>query len=133
MPDAKPTPGLPNPADAFRAVAMVRAASRSTEGVVSAISLLAAMPRDPRYRISGWCRLGVPALLAAAVLNFLIWNYLLIIPVFATIMERVLLVGIGMGGYVLLKHELDRYRNVLDYIAVYGSPVVLRRPNPPMP
>lgn len=133
MPDANPSPGLPNPADAFRAVAMVRAASRSTEGVVTAVSLLAAMPRDRRYRISGWCRLGLPALIAAVVLNYLIWNYLLIIPIFATIMERVLLMGIGIGGYVLLKHELDRYRNVLDYIAVYGSPVDPRRPKPASP
>jgi hypothetical protein len=119
MESPMPTPGLPNPIESFRMVQSVNQAAKPIRGFWNAVQQLLDMPRDKRYQMSGWTRLGVPVLIAAIVLNFFFWNYLLAIPLLATVLERVLLALFSIAVYLMLSKELERYRKVLDYISTY--------------
>lgn len=104
-----------------RAVAPTIAATAApTQSAFSAIGLLARMYSDPRYHVSPLGRVGPVVSVAAVILNYIFWNYLLPLPFVATIGERLLLAGLAIGLYLILTRELDRYRKVLDYLAKYG-------------
>jgi hypothetical protein len=118
MPDPAPTPGLPN---AVEAVRLVRSASGPVRGIVEAAGLLLAMPRDPHYRMSLACRAGVPLLTIAAVVNFVLWNFVLAIPFVAAVAERLILILLAMAAAAILAHELPRYRAVREYVNAYGA------------
>jgi dipeptide/tripeptide permease len=73
---------------------------------------------DPRYRLSRVGQFGVPAVFLAALVNYLILNYLIVnIPFLTQFTERVILLGLGMVLFLLLRREAARYRVVLDYLA----------------
>ena len=104
-----------------RAVApVVTATATPTRNIFTAIGQLARMYSDARYRVSPLGRIGPVVAVAAIVLNYVFWNYLMPIPFVATIGERLLLAGLAVGLYLILTRELDRYRKVLDYLAKYG-------------
>ena len=104
-----------------RAVApVVTATATPTRNVFTAIGQLTRMYSDARYRVSPLGRIGPVVAIAAVVLNYVFWNYLMPIPFVATIGERLLLAGLAIGLYLILTRELDRYRKVLDYLAKYG-------------
>ena len=89
-------------------------------GFLSAVGQLGRMYTDARYRVSPLGRVGAVAIIAAAVANYAFWNYLLPVPILATIAERGILAGLAIGLYLILSRELERYRKVLDYLAKYG-------------
>ena len=104
-----------------RAVApVVTATATPTRNVFTAIGQLTRMYSDARYRVSPLGRIGPVVAIAAVILNYVFWNYLMPIPFVATIGERLLLAGLAIGLYLILTRELDRYRKVLDYLAKYG-------------
>ena len=104
-----------------RAVAPVLATTTTpTRNAFSAIGQLTRMYSDARYRVSPLGRIGPVVAIAAIVINYIVWNFMVPIPFVATIGERVLLAGLAIGLYLILTRELDRYRKVLDYLAKYG-------------
>lgn len=120
--------GPPNPppsrVDAIRLVAAVlpavATAAPPARGFLTALGLLARMYTDPRYRASSLGRIGPIVFFAAAVGSYLFWNYLLPLPLIATLAERGILAGLAIGTYLILSWEIQRYRKVLDYLAKYG-------------
>jgi hypothetical protein len=84
------------------------------------LRLIVHMYFDPRYRLSRLAQIGVPAVILAAVLNYLFWNYLAAIPVVSQLFERAGLVVLAVVLYKLLAKESLRYKAVLDYLARYG-------------
>ena len=114
----------PSGIDAVRLVRtvapVVTATATPTRNVFTAIGQLTRMYSDSRYRVSPLGRIGPVVAIAALVLNYVFWNYLMPIPFVATIGERLLLAGLAIGLYLILTRELDRYRKVLDYLAKYG-------------
>ena len=85
------------------------------------LKLLLYMYFDPRYRISRTTQFAIPGIAVLIILNyffFAIWfNVLVISPV----LERLLDVLLCVVGYKLLVRELGRYRDVLNYLARYGT------------
>ena len=117
MTTPNPTPeAAPSGIDAVRLVRAVAPA----RNVLTAIRQLTRMYSDARYRVSPLGRVGPVVAIAAVVLNYVFWNYLMPIPFVATIGERLLLAGLAIGLYLILTRELDRYRKVLEYLAKYG-------------
>lgn len=104
-----------------RAMAPTVAASAApARSVFTAVNQLTRMYSDARYRVSPLGRIGPVVTVAAIILNYVFWNYLMPIPFVATVGERLLLAGLAIGLYLILTRELDRYRRVLDYLAKYG-------------
>jgi hypothetical protein len=90
--------------------------------IVREARFIAFMYLDPRYRFSRLGQFGIPGILLAALLNYLVLNYLVItIPFVTPFVERAILLGMGMVLYILLQREAARYRNVLDYLARYHA------------
>ena len=122
------TAGPPHPppsrVDAIRLAAAllpaVAAAAPPARGFLTALGLLARMYTDPRYRASALGRIGPVATIVAALGNYAFWNYLLPLPLIATLAERGILAGLAIGTYLILSWEIQRYRKVLDYLAKYG-------------
>jgi hypothetical protein len=86
--------------------------------VIREFRFIAFMYLDPRYRLSRVGQFGVPAVFLAALVNYLILNYLIVnIPFLTQFTERVILLGLGMVLFLLLRREAARYRVVLDYLA----------------
>ena len=110
----------PSGIDAVRLVSAVAAATPPARGFITGIGLIARMYTDPRYRPSAIGRIGPVAILVAAIGNYLFWNYLLPLPLIATLAERGILAGLAIGIYLILTSEIQRYRKVLDYLAKYG-------------
>lgn len=91
--------------------------------VMREIKLIAQMYLDPRYRLSRLAQFGVPGMLIACLLNYLLFNYLLIqIPFLTHVVERLILIVLGITLYLILRNETLRYRNVLDYLSQVGRP-----------
>lgn len=115
---------LPSAIDTVRlvraAAPAVAATVAPTRNIFTAVGQLTRMYSDVRYRVSPLGRIGPVVAIAAVVLNYVFWNYLMPIPFVATIGERLLLAGLAIGLYLILTRELDRYRKVLDYLAKYG-------------
>jgi hypothetical protein len=115
---------IPSAIDAVRVVRAVAPAVAATatpaRNAFSAFGHLTWMYSDPRYRVSPLGRIGPVIAIAAIVINYVFWNYLMPIPFVATIGERLLLAGLAIGLYLILTRELVRYRRVLDYLAKYG-------------
>ena len=122
-PAGPPDPSPPR-VDAIRLVAAVlpavAAATPPAKGFVAALGMLARMYIDPRYRASALGRIGPVATIVAALGNYAFWNYLLPLPLIATLAERGILAGLAIGTYLILSWEIQRYRKVLDYLAKYG-------------
>ena len=114
----------PSRVDAIRLVSAVlpaiAAATPPTRGFLTALGLLARMYTDSRYRASALGRIGPVAMVVAALGNYAFWNYLLPLPLIATLAERGILAGLAIGTYLILSRELARYQKVLDYLAKYG-------------
>jgi hypothetical protein len=75
---------------------------------------------DPRYRISRTTQFALPGIALLFLFNyffFAIWVYLAFL---SPIAERAIDVLLCVIGYKLLIRELDRYRDVLNYLTRYG-------------
>lgn len=86
----------------------------------SALSQIVQMPRDPRYQMSVLAKLGIPVIVAIAVVSYLFWNYMLAIPILAAMIERIILIILAIAGYFILHRELERYRAVISYCEQNG-------------
>lgn len=83
---------------------------------------IAFMYLDPRYRLSRLGQFGIPGVFIAAVLNYLMLNYLIVtIPFVTQLTERAILIFLGMVLYLLLLREGARYRTVLEYLAQHNG------------
>ena len=89
---------------------------------VSELRLIVRMYFDPRYRLSRLAQFGVPTVLALFLFNYLLFNVLLAIqiPLVFPVCERVGCVVLAVALYKILAREAVRYRQVLDYLGVYG-------------
>ena len=86
--------------------------------IIRELRFIAFMYLDSRYRLSRLGQFGIPGVFLAALLNYLVLNYLIItIPLLTQLTERAILLTLGMVLYVLLLREGARYRNVLEYLA----------------
>jgi len=85
--------------------------------IIRELRFIAFMYLDSRYRLSRVGQFGIPGVFLAALLNYLVLNYLIItIPLLTQLIERAILLALGMVLYVLLLREGARYRNVLEYL-----------------
>lgn len=88
------------------------------------LKLLVHMYFDPRYRISRTTQFAIPGIALLLVFNyffFAVWFSVPVLSLLSPILERVLDVLFCVIGYKLLMRELGRYRDVLNYLARYGS------------
>jgi hypothetical protein len=88
-------------------------------GFLFAVGQLLQMPRDTRYQMSVLIRLGIPIIVALGIISYFFWNYLMVIPFFAPLADRVILVALAISAYAILHREHHRYQAVLDYLARY--------------
>jgi len=89
--------------------------------VLRELRLIAQMYLDPRYRLSRTGQFGVPILIVLAVMNYVVFNLLFpSIPFLSPIVERVLLLALGVALAVVLNREALRYQAVLEYLARVG-------------
>ena len=89
--------------------------------IIREMRFIAFMYLDPRYRLSRVGQFGIPGVFIAAVVNYLVLNYLIVtIPVLTQVTERAILICLGMVLYLLLMREGARYRNVLEYLAQHN-------------
>lgn len=89
--------------------------------VLRELRLIAQMYIDPRYRLSRTGQFGVPILIVLAVMNYVVFNLLFpSIPFLSPIVERVLLLALGVALAVVLNREALRYQAVLEYLARVG-------------
>ena len=124
--NAPPPPGfapsLPTPLMLLAPAAEVSKRHWLDWGIIREARFIAFMYLDPRYRFSRVGQFGIPGVLIAALLNYLVLNYLIItIPFLTPFVERAILLGLGMVLFLLLQREAGRYRNVLDYLARYHT------------
>ena len=90
--------------------------------LASDLRLAVRMYFDPHYRVSRTAQFMLPVVLGLFVLNYFAFGVWLAIPFVSPILERVICVLLGVFLYMGLIRELGRYREVLDYLARYGSP-----------
>ncbi|CAN5366866.1 hypothetical protein BH11PLA2_BH11PLA2_47540 [soil metagenome] len=89
-------------------------------GLLSELRLIPGMYFDSRYRLSRLCQIAVPCIFVLLVINYLFFNYSLgFIPAVPQILERVIILILGVLLYKVLSREADRYRGVLEYLARY--------------
>ena len=89
--------------------------------ILREVRLIVRMYLDPRYRLSRLTQLGVPVLVALAVLNYTVFTFILpVIPFLSPIAERLILLIVGAAFAVVLSREALRYQAVLDYLARAG-------------
>ena len=84
------------------------------------VVLVLRMYVDPRYRISRTAQLVVPGLLLLFVANYFFFAVWLTVPVVSPVAERLFDVALAILLYKVLVRELNRYREVLDYLSRYG-------------
>jgi hypothetical protein len=82
--------------------------------------LAARMYFDPRYRISRLAQIALPLILVAMVVNYFFFSQWLSIWVVSPVLERLIDVVLAVLAYRVLARELDRYRAVLDYLALFS-------------
>ncbi len=75
---------------------------------------------DPRYRISRTSQFAIPGIALLILLNYFFFAVWINIPFLSPIVERAIDILLCVVGYKLLIRELDRYRDVLNYLARYG-------------
>ena len=83
------------------------------------LRLVLGMYFDPRYRLSRPGQLGIPAVLALMLLDYLFFNWVIaipLLPIVGVVCERVVLVGLAVVLYKLLGREAARYEAVLAYL-----------------
>jgi hypothetical protein len=85
------------------------------------IRVLAHMYFDTRYRISRTTQFALPGIALLLVFNYFFFALWLGIPFVSPIAERLIDLVLCVIGYKLLTRELGRYREVLAYLARYGS------------
>jgi hypothetical protein len=71
---------------------------------------------DPRYRVSRTAQLAFLTFAALLTLNYFLFAVWFSLPVISPVAERVCDVFLAVLAYRVLQRELDRYRNVLDYL-----------------
>jgi hypothetical protein len=86
--------------------------------VVTEFRLMAMMYFDPRYRLSRVAQFGVPLILVLMVMNYFFISGM---PFIGFLVERVVLAVLAVMLYKVLAKEAARYKQVLDYLAQYGS------------
>jgi hypothetical protein len=64
---------------------------------------------DPRYRLS-WSGRFVPLILAVAFLTSCWWVPLASIPIFGTVIDKIIDLALGFVLFKVLSHEARRYR-----------------------
>lgn len=89
-------------------------------GILGEIKIIARMYVDPRYRLSRVAQIGVPAILALFVLNYLFFAYTCALPILPQLAERLMYIPLTLALYKVLVREVARYREVLAYLARYG-------------
>ena len=86
------------------------------------IVLVSRMYFDPRYRISRTAQFVVPGICLLFALNYFLFNaWFPVIPVITPIGERLVCVILAVVLYKVMTRELQRYRDVLDYLSRFGT------------
>jgi hypothetical protein len=120
-PPAGFSPSLPAPLMLLSAAAENARRHWLDWAIIRELRFIAFMYLDPRYRLSRLGQFGIPGVFIAAVVNYLVLNYLIVtIPFVTQFTERAILIFLGMVLYLLLLREGARYRNVLEYLARHG-------------
>jgi hypothetical protein len=83
------------------------------------LRLVVRMYFDPRYRISRTAQFIFPTILGMFALNYFFFAIWFAVPIVSPITERFICVVLGVCFYRLMMWELNRYRDVLDYLAKY--------------
>ncbi len=91
-------------------------------GLGTELRLIPKMYFDPRYRVSRLAQLGVPIGIVLVIVNYVFFNFppLSMVPVFPAILERIVLLLLGVLIYKVLSREVARYKQVLSYLKQYG-------------
>ena len=89
--------------------------------LLTEVRLAIRMYFDPRYRISRTAQFLLPLILGLFFVNYFFFGLWFAIPVVSPIAERIVCVLLGMCLYRILVRELNRYRDVLDYLAKYST------------
>jgi hypothetical protein len=84
--------------------------------IIREVRLCAWLYFDRRYSPSRAAHLGVPAIILACVLNYLLWYWFFKIPLLSDVFEHLGVMVLGVVLYRVLAFELDRYAAVLDYL-----------------
>jgi hypothetical protein len=110
IPAALPPGATPTPHDDLHRASMLRS-------LLAELRLIPRMYFDPRYRLSRLAQVGVPVVFVMLVVNYLFFNYSLgFIPAVPQIVERVLIILLGIVLYQILAREAARYKAVLEYL-----------------
>lgn len=88
--------------------------------ILAEFRLMFLMYFDHRYRLSRFCQLAVPSIVALGVMNYFLFNWFFAIPLLGLILERVFLVVLAVVLFKILSREAVRYAAVLNYLARYG-------------
>jgi hypothetical protein len=88
--------------------------------LLAEIRLALHMYFDPRYRISRTTQFALPGIAILIMVNYFLFASLINIPILSPIAERAIIVFLCVIGYKLIARELNRYRDVLNYLARYG-------------
>jgi hypothetical protein len=75
---------------------------------------------DPRYRISRTTQFALPGIALLILFNYFFFAIWINIPFLSPIAERAIDILLCVVVYKLLMRELDRYRDVLNYLTRYG-------------
>jgi hypothetical protein len=88
----------------------------------SEIALIGRMYTDPRYRVSRTAQFAVPMIVILFAVNYFLFNaWFPVVPFLTPIAERLGCVILAVTLYKIMARELARYREVLDYLARFGS------------
>jgi hypothetical protein len=86
------------------------------------LALVGRMYTDPRYRVSRTAQFAVPAIFVLFAANYLLFNvWFPVVPFVTPIAERLGCVVLAITLYKVMTRELGRYREVLDYLARFGT------------
>lgn len=76
---------------------------------------------DPRYRVRRYTQMMVPALLGSFALTYFFFNYVFLVPVLSSLLERIVDFVLAILLYCVLNVEVQRYRRVLEQLAAWQS------------
>lgn len=88
--------------------------------IVAELQLALHMYFDPRYRISRTTQFALPGIVLLGLFNYFLFASWVNIPIVSPVAERLIDVFLCVIGYKILIRELERYRDVLNYLARYG-------------
>lgn len=84
------------------------------------LRLAMSMYFDPRYRISRTTQFALPGIALILLFNYFFFNLWFSMALVSPIAERFLDIALSVIAYKLLMRELERYREVLNYMNRYG-------------